>query len=67
MRRYRRGREGAEDRDRGDRKTITEAEGGRTRPRALGKKGGEARAMSPSKKRGSEIAKKAAANRWRHR
>jgi hypothetical protein len=32
--------------------------------KALGKKGGEARAASLSKKRRSEIAKKAAAKRW---
>lgn len=33
--------------------------------KALGKKGGEARAKSLSKKRRSEIAKKAAKNRWK--
>lgn len=33
--------------------------------KALGKKGGEARAMSLSKKRRSEIAKKAAKSRWK--
>ena len=33
--------------------------------KALGKKGGEARAKSLSKKKRSEIAKKAAATRWR--
>jgi hypothetical protein len=33
--------------------------------KALGKKGGEARAKSLSKKKRTEIAKKAAASRWR--
>jgi hypothetical protein len=35
--------------------------------KALGKKGGEARAKSLSKKQRSEIAKKAAASRWKAR
>lgn len=49
----------------GEAKDSVEDDGKDPAAKALGKKGGEARAKSLSKKRRAEIAKKAAAARWK--
>lgn len=48
-----------------DREPTPEEQGKDPAAVALGKKGGEARAASLSKKKRSEIARKAAAKRWK--
>jgi hypothetical protein len=51
----------------GEVKDSVEEDGKDKAAQALGRKGGEARAKSLTKKRRAEIAKKAAASRWKAR
>jgi hypothetical protein len=49
----------------GEEEDAVDDDGKNPHAKALGKKGGEARAQSLSAKKRSEIAKKAAASRWK--